>query len=485
MRLRQSVKTNSSVNRVSMEGKYPSEWSVNWQRLLAEVDRFEGTCRGLRVSSEVIPQDLRNELAQQFAFRDGMGSAEVIDRVESLLQKFNTHVTHPRYFGLFNPSVRPICVAADAMAALYNPQLATWSHAPAACELERFTLRALAERIGLELESLVCNFTSGGAEANLSATLVAMAHRFPDSCEMGIGSVRPRIYLTSESHHSFVKIAKMTGMGRQAIQEVPVDGALKMDVHALEQMVHQDRAAGLSPMMVIGTAGTTAAGVVDALPALASVCKEQQLWFHVDAAWGGSAGLSPRLKHVLDGIAAADSVTWDAHKWLFVPMGAGMFFCRHREAVQRAFATQASYMPSQVSCEAEDPYQMTTQWSRRMIGLKVFMAIAELGWEKLAALIDHQTAMGDALRVKLEQSGWIIKNQSELPVVCFTHPKIQRGERTTQQILQMIYARGSVWISDVTLGGKERVLRACITSYATESEDLDCLIDEIEAALVG
>lgn len=458
---------------------------MNWQRFLSEVESFEGTCRGLRVSSEVTPQDLRRELASQFAFSDRMDSVEVIDRVESLLQRFNTHVTHPRYFGLFNPSVRPICVAADAMAALYNPQLATWSHAPAACELEQFTLHALAERIGLEREQLVCNFTSGGAEANLSATLVALAHQFPQSCEMGLGAVRPRIYLTSESHHSFVKIAKMTGMGLQSLQEVPVDSALKMDVRALERMVHQDRAAGLSPMMVVGTAGTTAAGIVDSLSSLANVCKQQQLWFHVDAAWGGSAGLSARLRHVLDGIAEADSVTWDAHKWLFVPMGAGMFFCRHREAVQRAFATQTSYMPSQVSSDADDPYQVTTQWSRRMIGLKVFMAVAELGWDKLASLIDHQAAMGDALRVKLVQAGWIIMNQSDLPVVCFTHPKIQCGERTTQQVLQAIYARGAVWISDVSLGGKDRVLRACITSYATESEDLDCLMGEVDAALVG
>ena len=239
---------------------------------------------------------------------------------------------------------------------------------------------------------------------------------------------------------------------------------------------------GWLPLMVVGTAGTTGAGLIDPLPEIADVADHFGLWFHVDAAWGGSAVLSPALKPVLAGIERANSVTWDAHKWLSVPMGAGMFFCRHPEAVKRAFAISTSYMPKETGDGTLDPYSTTVQWSRRMIGLKVFMTLAELGLDGYRQMIEHQTAMGDLLRDRLRQTGWLICNQTPLPVVCFSHPDIRSGTLTTGDILATIYARGRVWISDVILGGQERVLRACITSFHSDEGDIECLIDELELA---
>jgi len=255
-----------------------------------------------------------------------------------------------------------------------------------------------------------------------------------------------------------------------------------MDVAALEQQIQADLATGWFPLMVVGTAGTTGAGLIDPLTQIAGLAERFGLWFHVDAAWGGSAVLSPGLKPALQGIEAADSVTWDAHKWLSVPMGAGMFFCRHPEAVRQAFAISTSYMPKGSGEDTVDPYSTTAQWSRRMIGLKVFMTLAELGLEGYRELIERQAKMGDWLRQRLSETGWLIRNETPLPVVCFSHPDIQSGGLTTAAILDTIYARGRIWISDVLLGGRERVLRACITSYHTDETDIECLIEELEYA---
>ena len=175
---------------------------------------------------------------------------------------------------------------------------------------------------------------------------VALSHAFPEYGEHGLRSLSapPSLYLTGEAHHGFNKIAHMTGIGRRAVRQVKTDRRLKLDVDSLRRQVRQDREDGWAPFLVVGTAGTTAAGVIDPLPDIAQFCREESLWFHADAAWGGAAILSPALKENLAGIEQADSITCDAHKWLSVPMGCGMFFCRHRESVARAFHADVTYM---------------------------------------------------------------------------------------------------------------------------------------------
>jgi glutamate/tyrosine decarboxylase-like PLP-dependent enzyme len=161
-------------------------------------------------------------------------------------------------------------------------------------------------------------------------------------------------------------------------------------------------------------------------------------------------------------------------------MGAGMFFCRHPEAIKHAFVFTTSYMPNAIAGDTVDPYTTTAQWSRRAIGFKVFMALAELGTSGYGELIERQAQMGDYLRERLRQLGWEVVNETMLPVVCFTHPDIRQGLLSTREILQTMYERGHVWISDVVLGKQERVLWACITSFHTTESDIGCLLEEIE-----
>jgi glutamate/tyrosine decarboxylase-like PLP-dependent enzyme len=456
-------------------------------RLIQEIEQFPDEIRTMRVSPRVRPEEIRAELARRYSFDTPVPLDTLTEDVIRLLREGSVHVTHPRYFGLFNPSVRQASILADALVALYNPQLAAWSHAPAANELEQVTLRHFARALGFNAPTLHANFTTGGAEANLSAVLAALVSRIPGWSETGLFGQprRPAIYLTGEAHHSFVKIARMTGLGTDALREIPTDNRLRMDVAALQSQIEADCASGWHPLLLVGTAGTTSAGIVDPLEQLSEVATAHGLWFHVDAAWGGSAVLSPQLKGVVAGIERADSVTWDAHKWLSVPMGAGMIFCRHPEAIARAFAITTSYMPGAVEGSTVDPYATTVQWSRRAIGLKVFMALAELGTGGYAELIERQAQLGDSLRERLRQLGWNVVNDTRLPVVCFTHPDIRQGKLSTSEILHTVDERSRVWISDVVLDKQERVLRACITSFHTNESDIACLLEEIEYARQG
>src|SRR5437773_1176114 len=350
----------------------------------------------------VTPQEIRDYLASRYDFTKPLALDDVIADVERMLRTWQVQVTHPRYFGLFNPSVTLASIIAETIVAMYNPQLAAWRTSPAANEVERHTLVWLTGKFGFP-SGAIANFTNGGAEANLSAVIVALTRAFPDYGEHGLRrlSASPTIYLTGEAHATFNKIAHMTGLGRRAIHRIAMDRHLKMDLDDLARQVAEDRKAGFAPFMVVGTAGTTAAGVIDPLPDLARFCRSEELWFHVDAAWGGAAIISPRLRGHLAGIEAADSITCDAHKWFSVPMGAGMFFCRHAEAVGEAFRAETFYMPQRTPGPVSDPYTTTVQWSRRFIGLKLFLSLAQHGESGYIDMIERQAHMGDVLRASV------------------------------------------------------------------------------------
>jgi aromatic-L-amino-acid decarboxylase len=422
----------------------------------------------------VTAEEIRSHLTSRYDFTHALPLEQVIADVEKMLRTWQVQVTHPRYFGLFNPSVTLASVIADTLVAMYNPQLANWRTSPAANEMERHTLSWLAAKFGLP-ENAIATFTSGGTEANLSAVIVALTRAFPDYGEHGLRHLQasPSIYLTEETHHSFSKIAHMTGLGRRALRTTPTDRCLKMNLGELKKRVAEDRINGFLPFLVVGTGGTTAAGVIDPLLELGQFCREEGLWFHVDAAWGGSAILSPKLKRYLAGIDTADSITCDAHKWLSVSMGCGMFFCRHPDTVAEAFRADVSYMPGKKVGPVFDPYTTSAQWSRRFIGLKLFLALAQYGESGYVEMIEHQTRMGDVLREALRASGWRIVNSTPLPLVCFTREGV-----VPATFLAALHKHQIAWMSEARLGGIP-VVRACITSFRTTETDIHWVVDEM------
>jgi aromatic-L-amino-acid decarboxylase len=395
--------------------------------------------------------------------------------VADLLEQGSLHATHPRYFGLFVPGVRPAGIVADLLAAAYNPQLGAWWHGPAAGAIERQALGFFRERIGLP-ETAFAGFTTGGSEANLTGVLAALASAFPRHPREGLAGRQPVLYASDQAHDSFVKIARIVGLGERAVRRVPSDARQRMVMPALERLVADDRARGLEPFLVVATVGTTATGAVDPLAPLAELCRRERLWLHADAAWGGIALLSDRLRPVAAGIERADSVTWDAHKTLPVPMGAGMFFARDRRSTEAVFAVHTAYVPD-AEPGTYDNYQQTIQWSRRAIGLKVFLTLAELGREGVARLVDHQAAMADHLRAALQAEGWTIANDTPLPLVCFSRPGL--GPEATSALMRGVVAEGAAWISEVHLPDGARWLRACITHAEVEPADLRVLMDAL------
>lgn len=442
--------------------------------LQSEFAKLQNNIRNGPIYPNVTAPEIRSHLDKYYDFSRPLHLDDIVADVTEMLRNWGVQITHPRYFGLFNPSVTLASVAADALVAMHNPQLASWRTAPAANEIERHTLAWLADKFGLPPTTLA-TFTSGGAESNLSAVIVALTRAFPQYGENGLRSIdcSPTIYLSSQAHHSFVKIAHMTGIGRNAIRIIGTDRQLRMDVADLRARIAEDRKKGSLPLMVVGTCGSTAAGVIDPLSELASVCANTDLWFHVDAAWGGAAILSPTLREHLAGIENADSITCDAHKWFSVPMACGMFFCRHPESAASAFHAEAAYMPNQSGTETFDPYTHSVQWSRRFIGLKLFMSLAQHGATGYADIIDRQTRMGDLLRQSLSSSGWTIMNTTPLPLVCFSREGLD-----IPSFLAAIRERQIAWVSQAEIDGIP-VVRACITSYRTTERDVLRVVDEM------
>jgi glutamate/tyrosine decarboxylase-like PLP-dependent enzyme len=445
-----------------------------FDELRSAAERLESDIANGPIVPTVNPKEIQDYLAARYDFTKPLPLDDVIADVEQMLKKWQVHVTHPRYFGLFNPSVTIASIVADSLVAMYNPQLAAWRTAPGPNEIERHTLAWLAGKFGLPSDA-VANFTSGGGESNFTAVIVALARAFPDYIEGGLRRLpeSPAIYLTGSAHHGFLKIARMSGLGSRALRTVAMDGDLKMDLGDLARQVAADRESGLAPFFVVGTAGTTSAGVIDPLPELARFCRSQNLWLHVDAAWGGAAAISPRLRGHLDGISEADSVSCDAHKWFSVPMGAGMFFCRHPDSVSRAFESEISFMPRKTGA-VSDPYISTMQWSRRFIGLKFFLALAERGESGYIEMIEHQASMGDVLRKSLQRRGWRIVNKTPLPLVCFT-----RDGLVSSSFLAALHQRQIAWMSEVRLDDGDPVLRVCVTSFRTTEQDIEWVTGEM------
>ncbi|HEY6400800.1 MAG TPA: aminotransferase class V-fold PLP-dependent enzyme, partial [Blastocatellia bacterium] len=400
-----------------------------WRRLIEVIESYLTNIETARVAPELDVEKVRAAL-EGCDFAKPAGAVEALDFVADAMWRFQVHTGHPRYCGLFNPASTTMGIVADALVATFNPQLAAWSHSPFAADVERHLIRAFGQKFGYDLSATDGVLASGGAEANHTALLTALTNAFPEFCEHGLRALtaQPVFYVSSQAHHSFLKAARASGLGAAAVREAPVDGDLRMDVGALANRIKRDRSEGFRPLMIVATAGTTNAGVIDPVDELAEVASQERTWFHVDAAWGGAAALVPELRSALGGIEQADSITFDAHKWLSAPMGAGLYLTRHPEILKRTFGVATSYMPlDAVGLEVVDPFTHSIQWSRRFIGLKVFMSLMVAGWEGYAEVIRHQTTMGDRLRQKLQASGWAVVNRTPLPVVCFVDGALLQG----------------------------------------------------------
>jgi len=460
-----------------------------WRRLGEVIEGYWRDVPTLRVAPRLDRDALRALLAG-LDFQTPLRPLEALELAAAGLREHQVHTPHPRYFGLFNPAPTAMGVVADALIAAFNPQLAAWSHSPLAAEIELHLVRAFGARFGWDPATTDGVFASGGAEANHTALLAALVHAFPSFAEHGARSLprAPVLYTSSEAHHSFLKAARLCGLGTAAVRAIPVDDALRLDVSALERQLEADRAARCEPFFVAATLGTTGAGVLDPIEDVAPLARREHLWLHADAAWGGAIAIVPELRPLLAGVERADSISIDAHKWLSVPMAAGLLLTRHPQALERSFRVAAGYMPKDaVGMPVVDPYAHSMQWSRRFIGLKVFLSLAVAGWDGYADVIRRMTALGERLKQRLARSGWRVVNRTPLPLACFVDEQSAAGDTMEhlERLARAVVGSGRAWISTVQLAGRMPALRACITNYRTGPDDVDALVAALDDARSG
>ncbi len=418
---------------------------------------------------------LRDEL-EDYRFQDARPLAEVLRWTMERLEHGVVQLSNPRYFGLFNPGANFPSQCAERVTNAFNPQLASSASSPMPVEVERHVLRAFAERAGLG-RGAGGHFTGGGSEANCTALVCALTVAHPDFATEGARAFAgsPVFYTSRDCHIAWLKIAHQCGVGRAALRLVATDGRGRMDPMALAREIERDRAAGRIPVLIVATAGTTSAGMIDPLDACADIARGAGLWYHVDAAWGGAALASERLRPLLAGIERADSVTLDAHKWLATTMGCGLFLTRHPSTLAAAFHASTSFMPSEDP--NLDPYLSSLQWSRRFLGLRLFVALASAGWAGYGAHVERAVAVIGAVRDRLVSCGWTVVNASPLAVLNVVPPA---GLGEVRALVQRVVSGGRAWVAAATFEGRD-VVRICATHGETSLADVDALVTALNA----
>ena len=421
----------------------------------------------------------------------GADPAQVLEEVCREMVDKGFHVPSANYFGLMNPTPAYMGFLGEALVAALNPQLATLARSQLASKIEVETVRWIGERVGWKAEAFNGTFTSGGNEANFSGMALALASRFPDAIEEGVASIgaQPVLYASAEAHHSLDKSAGLLGIGRKALRRVPVKPNLQLDPEELEQAIRNDLAAGRKPFCVVATAGTTNSGTVDDIPAIYEICQRHDLWLHVDGAYGGAAVFSDQHRDLVRGIELSDSITIDPHKWLAMPYAAGVILTRHPETLTRAFAVAAAYMPKAAGATLPDNSRISTQWTRRMNALKLWLTLRVHGRRAYEELIDRQLQLARSFADWVDSSeDFELAARPQLPIVTF---RIKANGKLSASNGQLAAAHAAIvdevtrdgrrWISETVANGSS-VMRMMVISYLTTQRHLAALQSALSAA---
>jgi glutamate/tyrosine decarboxylase-like PLP-dependent enzyme len=415
----------------------------------------------------------------------GEDAIKVLDEVCREMVDKGFHVPSANYFGLMNPTPAYIAFLAESLVAALNPQLATLARSQLASKIELETVRWIGERVGWP-GAFNGTFTSGGNEANFSGLALALAWKFPEAIENGVVAIggQPVVYASQEAHHSLDKSAGLLGIGRKAFRRLPVNAQLQLDPQAVESAVNEDRAAAKKPFCVVATAGTTNSGIVDDIVALSEICRRHGLWLHVDGAYGAAAIFSNRHRNLVPGIERADSITIDPHKWLAVPYAAGVILTSHPEVLEQAFAVSAAYMPKAADAKLPDNARISTQWTRRMNSLKLWLTLRVHGRQAYEEHIDRQMKLAQGF------ADWIRRSETfelaappVLPIVNFRlkEPRGQESQIAAAHaaIVEEVTRSGQRYISETVTNGRS-VIRMMVISYLTQQRHLDALQSALE-----
>jgi aromatic-L-amino-acid decarboxylase len=407
----------------------------------------------------------------------GIG-AVALDTLQDVIEA--SRVNSPRFFGYVLGSGEPIAAAADLLASVLNQNTTAWRSSPAAVTIEQTVVRWLAEAVGCD--GYTGSLTGGGSPANLMALAMARESRLPAN----EGGARPgTVYASEQVHMSIPKAIALLGIGRNNLRLIPCDDDFRIRVDALSDTIARDVAAGLTPIAIVGSAGTVATGSVDPLPELARIARECGAWFHVDGAYGALAAIADPERFA--GLDQADSLSLDPHKWLYQPLDCGCLLYRDASDAQRAFAHTGDYAQSLLKDPIESFafFEESIELSRRFRALKLWLSLRYHGLEKfrLAIQNDLQNArrLAELISVQAELE---VLAPVPLSAVCFRYLPPQGcglgSDKLNQEILQRVVRRGKVFLSNASIRGRF-ALRACFVNHRTTPQDVEEVVSEVLA----
>jgi aromatic-L-amino-acid decarboxylase len=397
---------------------------------------------------------------------------------------------HPRFWGWVNSPPAVMGVFADALAAAMNPSCAGGNHA--AVYVERQVIAWFRDLLGFPGESMGL-LVSGGSMATMTG--LAVARHVKSGVDVRADGLRraPRpfaFYLSPEGHSCARKSIELLGFGSSTIRTIPTGSDFQMNVAALARAIEDDHARDVEPIAVVATAGTTNTGAIDDLHAIADVCEQHGIWMHVDAAYGGPAILSEAYAARLAPLARADSIALDPHKWMFVPVEAGLVLVRDAAAMRSAFSLVAPYLRTDGSTTGVGgpPWfsEYGFQQTRGFRALKVWMTMQQFGLSGLNEAIEENLTLAAYLAECIREApDFELMAPPGLSVVCFRFLDASAPDEPSQaalnrRLLERLQLGGEAFLTSTELGGRF-VLRACIVNYRSTRDDIDRLLAAIRA----
>ena len=409
---------------------------------------------------------------------EGRPSHEVIERAAHEILPIAGRVDHPRFFAFVPSSPAWPGVLADFMAAGHNIFQGTWLGASGPSMLEVVVMDWFRSWIGYP-ETAGGLFTSGGSAASLDGFVAAR--------EAAGAPMQPSVYMSDQSHTALIRAATIVGVRPESVRMVPTDEHFRLDMNELHSMIVEDQKSGLTPIAICGNAGATNTGAIDPLDEIADYCESEEIWFHVDAAYGGFAILTDRGAGLLKGLERADSIAMDAHKWLFQPFECGCLMVRDIQKLEKAFSVQPEYLQdTQWGRDHPNFGDRGLQLSRSFRALKVWMSVQTFGMAAFRRSIAQGIDLAERAEAYIRESDVLhIANPASLGVVCFrvNSRAAELNNEELEEINKAVQARvieeGVAMMSSTRLRGLYS-LRLCILNHTTTWEDVRFTLAAIE-----
>ena len=432
--------------------------------------------------------ELRSRLEEPLP-QAGTDAAKLLERIRDEIANFTRHNSHPRFFGYVTSPGTPIAAIGELLTATLNANVTSWRSSPAATEIEHVTVNWLKEMLGYPA-SAVGLFVSGGSMANFAALAAARSAKgAADVSQSGMQSIarRLRVYVSEEGHYSIRKAAAMLGIGESNVALVKTGDHFRIDLDHLRALLHEDQNAGYLPICVVASAGTVATGSVDPLADVAAVARERNLWFHVDAAYGGFAALASSARPVFRGIEEADSITLDPHKWAYLPTGTGCVLYRDPASARLAFRHDADYTRV-IGFERDESFAFWDygpELSRPFRALNLWLLLKYAGATELGAATERNMACARHLENLVHASGdFEMLAPVVLSIFCFRYiPRSGAADldALNERILVQLQRDGSSYLSNANVRGKF-ALRGCVLNHRTTGRDMEILLDDVRRA---